>query len=135
MRIKIALMIFLVAPHMAFASDYLILKCDYAEVKGWSDNVPDDLDKTRHYKIQTSGPGRGSRFVYNEDEGGWEKEFGRMQIKEGAFEYSSDVSASRVYINRRSGDYRVASDLGSVFYYRGSCSAMEGEPKLQRPKF
>ncbi len=135
MRNLIVIVMIVAIPNIAIASDYIILKCDYSQVQSWSDDAPDTHDKTNYYKIYTSGSDRGARYVFDEDEGGWEKEFGRMKIKEGAFEYRSETLASRVYINRRTGDYRTASDLGSVYYYRGNCSPMDGEPELQRPKF
>ena len=135
MKKAIVTLMCLIFPGLVLSSDYIILKCDYSEVRSWSSEAPETLGHTEYYKIYMNGPDKGARFRFDIVEGGWDKKFGRMKITEGALDYESDVTANRTFINRRNGDYRSVSDLGSAHYYRGRCSPMDGEPTLQKPKF
>ena len=126
-------MVLLCLPKLLWASDVVMLKCDYQEVTSF-DDVVSDADASVYYRIAVSGKHQGDFYVFDRKAGEWNPFKTKIDIDKGAFDYSSSSSIWNIVISRKSGRYMKWDDSMTV-RYKGVCAPTDTAPEVKANLF
>ena len=126
-------MVLLCLPKLLLASDVLMLKCDYQEVKSF-DDVVSDADASVYYRIAVGGKHKGDFYVFDRNEGEWDPFKTKINIGKGGFNYYSTSSIWNIVISRKSGSY-IKYDDSMTVRYKGVCAPTDTAPEVKANLF